>query len=287
MPIPDEPGQIQERTPGVPPPVPPPPLPRSCEVDSGGSVSLRNVLAGVLAVLLLGAAAYFAYGFYETRGVRGEVAAPHQASQERIKGQIAALRAKSHALPPCPLVFPLLDKQKRVTSLGSYLSYLGMKRASYLPEAVFRIPNAGEIFNSFELFSIQPQPVQEVNRQELPFRFRAKDFGEGTYQETAGGFDISIRFWGTLPEKRYTRRFEKGELFRAPEWIAVSLHEWLGFKRNDAQSKYLEAPIYTCTEDFLRGANLERLFRSEPALANRWDGILEKNPDNALLFDRW
>jgi hypothetical protein len=83
------------------------------------------------------------------------------------------LRQRSREMAPCPLLFPLPDKDQRVTPVGSYLSYLGMKRASYLPETVFRIPNIGEVFQSLELFTAGPRPMHAMFRQELPYRFMA------------------------------------------------------------------------------------------------------------------
>jgi tetratricopeptide (TPR) repeat protein len=184
-------------------------------------------------------------------------------------------------------VFPLLDPEGRVTPLGSYLSYLGMKRASYLPEAVFRIPNIGKVFDTLGLFALEPLPEQAFWRRELPFRFMAQDFADGTLRRSGGMNEITLRFHGTRPGQTFTRSFPDGDLHRVPGWIATRIQAWAGFQPSKAQAAVMAKPGYTCPEDLLLGARAEHLFRIDPGLVNGWEAVFRKHPEDALMYDRW
>lgn len=207
--------------------------------------------------------------------------------RERVGKRLEAFRKESRELPSCPLVFPLLDGRGKITPLGSYLSCLAMKQASYLPEAVFSLSNVGSVFHEFELFSATAFPVQSMYRKELPLRFNTKDFCEGTCTAENNGYLISLRFWGKRPEKRFSQYFEKDNLNQAATWMAKRLHEWMGIQPSATQVAFMANPVFTSTKDLLRGAGLERLLQTDPSLVCRWDEILDNNPDSSFLFDRW
>jgi hypothetical protein len=209
------------------------------------------------------------------------------AIHSRVLARIEALRSGSRELPPCPLVLPLTDPRRAVTPLGSYLSYLGMKRAAYLPDAIYRIPNIGEVFNRLGLFEPGMGSDREPWRQELSFRFQARDFGEGGWIERPDGYAFTLRFYGTRPEKSFGQVFARDHLYQVPAWIARCIHDWTGFKPMEDQARFLQTPIFTNDGDLARGAEAEPVFRSDPALAFGWDAILATNPDNAFLYDRW
>ncbi|HTA75947.1 MAG TPA: hypothetical protein VK791_02180, partial [bacterium] len=211
-------------------------------------------------------------------------ALPHQ----QIQAKIQNLLQHGTALPPCPLVYPLLDNQGRVTPLGSYLSYFSMKQASYLPKTVFSIPNAGEIFNEFDLFTPN-SPKQKVYKDQLPYYFgNVKDFGEGKILKAGSGTKIQLRFWGTQKSKKYSKIFKKGKLHLAISWMASCLQDYMGFKANADQTAYRDKPIFVDDKDLTRAAQLETFFRNDGgSLITGWDAILAKNPDNPYLIDRW
>ena len=210
-----------------------------------------------------------------------------QRVHDAMFARIDALQG-SRALPPCPMIYPLLDAQGRVTPLGSYLSYFAMKQASYLPQTAFKIPNAGEIYNEFDLFT-EGGPKQEAYLKQLPHYFgNAKDIGEGNIRAVGMGHLIQLRFWGTHPERKYAKTFPKGKLHLAMGWMAACLQDYAGFQPTQAQAAYRDKPIYVNDADLLRGARLETLFRNGGRqLIQGWDKILAKNPDNPYLFDRW
>jgi hypothetical protein len=284
---------------GEPPPIPPitnttnsfsfppPPKPKV------------NWLRVVLIVICAGIGLYI-FGLYlpEQKIIRqkqeeARLLAEQKAAEEKerphkeIQEWITQLRDKGAELPGCPLVFPLLNEKKKITPMGSYLSYLAMKRAAYLPEMVYRLPNAGEIFNDFALFDPENKPVQRVYRQELPFRFMAKDFGEGTYKKTSKGYQVSLRFWGTKPEKKFKKVFSKKDLHVIPNWMAECLHRWKGLELDQDQKTYLAKPTFPNDADFKIGVNTEKLIRTLPRAVCGWDKILADNPDNSFLFDHW
>jgi hypothetical protein len=204
-----------------------------------------------------------------------------------IQDQIADLRLHGSELPPCPLLFPLLDSKGRMTPLGGYLSELGMEQASYLPQSVLRLPDIGKIFEDFDLF-VSDSPLHKIYKTELPLRFGAKDFGEGTWTKTYHGWRIHLRFWGTKPEKNYDQTFAKGDLHMAPGWIAASLQDYLGLKPTPDQAADRDQPVFADDADLLRAASLEPIFRSGGSiLVTHWEKILAANPDNPDLVGRW
>jgi hypothetical protein len=198
------------------------------------------------------------------------------------------LLAHGTALPPCPLVYPLLNEKGKMTALGSYLSYFSMKEASYLPKTVFLIPNAGEIYNEFDLFT-PDSPKHGPYRDQLPYYFgNVKDFGEGKLLKAGKGYQIKLRFWGTKSEKKYAKKFKKGSLHLAIGWMSACLQDYEGFRPNADQKGYRDNPIFKSDEDLKRGAELETFFRNGGrGLVTGWENILAKNQDNPYLFDRW
>ncbi len=281
---------------------PPPPPPVSLDqpgfpIKPPKAKTSRTTI--VLGLFALGLGIYY-LGFYlpekkaalQKQQEEARLAAQKKAEEEarphkEIQALIADLRDHGTDLPDCPLIFPLLTEKGKVTPVGSYLSYMAMKKAVYLPEMVYRLPNAGEIFNGFDLFNPKPHPGQKLYLRELPFRFLAKDFGEGTWRKTAKGFKITLKFRGTRHPKKYSKVFPKNKLHLAPAWMASCLHQWTGFKPDAPQAAFLGTPVYTNDADFQKGAYVERVFRECPGLVRGWDKVLATHPDSSFLLDRW
>ncbi|HJT23135.1 MAG TPA: hypothetical protein VJ873_01060, partial [bacterium] len=208
---------------------------------------------------------------------------PHK----EIIAMIDDLKAHGTALPPCPLIYPLLDNKGKITYLGSYLSYFAMKQGSYLPHTVFRIPNAGEIYNEFGLFD-PDSPMHLAYRTQLPLYFGTKDLGEGKLLKSGSSYRIQLRFWGTHPEKKYSKTFKKGKLHLAISWMSSCLQDYAGYHPTAEEAGYMAKPIFTNDEDLNRAARSETYFRNGgPALVLNWDKILAKNPENPYLLNRW
>jgi|GEM_PF-2020707 tetratricopeptide (TPR) repeat protein len=223
------------------------------------------------------------FGFSESRDGLGKV----DRRDEMWMGMIKALKSEGHSLPKCPLVFPLLDETGQVTPLGSYLSYLSMVRASYLPESVLGLRDAGTQFQRFHLFDEGDNQWRSTYLKNLPFYFGARDFGEGHYVKTTKGYEVSVRFWGTRPEKTYRQGFDEGTLCKAPEWMAACLLDWMGIHPDAAQTTYLEQTVFKNDEDLRRAASLERLYQTGPHLVLRWDDLMSRNSESPFLIERW
>ncbi len=212
---------------------------------------------------------------------------PPEAALQQFQTQIDDVKLHGASLPACPLLFPLLDSKGHVTPLGSYLSYFGMKQASYLPQAILSLPNLSQSFRDFKLFDAESS-VDPFYKDQLPYQFQTKDFAEGTWKKTYQGWKIHLRVWGTKPEKTYNQTFAKGNLHNAPGWIAGSLQDYIGFKPSADQAVFLAQPIFTDDADFLRAASLETLFNHGGArLITHWQDLLAKNPDQPEVVGRW
>ena len=234
----------------------------------------------------------FAFHFYCHWYVQRQAAKTAQEAKELPRRQILAqledLKLHGTSLPPCPVVFPLLDSKGRVTPLGSYLrSYLGVKQASDLPQAVLSQPNLDQTFRDFDLFN--PRRVaSNAYKTQLPFRFQTGTFGEGTWKKTFTGWKIHLRFWGTKPEQIYDQSFEKGNLHSAPGWIALCLQDYLGFKPSVDQAVFLKQPVFIQDADLLRVANLQVYFNhGGEVLVTHWGNLLAQNPDQPDLVGVW
>lgn len=266
-------------------PVAPATLPSSVTVPASRKIplwllALLGLLIGVI-IFLVGP------WFQEKIDDRKQAALDAQPHKE-IQAKIQNLLQHGTALPLCPLVYPLLDSHGQVTPLGSYLSYFSMNQASYLPKTVFLIPNAGDIYNEFDLFT-RDSPKQKAYRDQLPYYFgNVKDFCEGKLLKAGSGNNIQLRFWGTKPEKKYSKIFGKGDLHLAISWMAACVEDYEGFQPNADQAAYRDKPIFTNDQDLERGAQLETFFRNGGSgLISGWDKILAKNTDNPYLYDRW
>jgi hypothetical protein len=191
---------------------------------------------------------------------------------------------KSQELTPCPLIYPLLNEKGKLTRTGTYLSYLAMNEASFLPESVLRLPNIASLFQSFGLFEPGSFPGEKYYRTVLPVNFEAKDFGEGTWSKNKIGYQVSLRFWGTHPEKKYKKTFDKHSLHLVPNWIAQCLHDWIEYHLNAQQTAFISQPIYTNDKDFIKGADVQDIARFCPGLICNWNRILATNPKSAHLF---
>lgn len=105
---------------------------------SGTKLKLA-IAAGALLILL------FDYHYYSHWWAQRQSAKTALDAKERphreILAQMEDIKLHGATLPPCPLIFPLLDSKGRVTPLGSYLSYWAMDQAAYLPEMAFSVPN--------------------------------------------------------------------------------------------------------------------------------------------------
>ena len=163
----------------------------------------------VLAVMIgLGVpAAYYSITQYQ-KEQKNKILQAAQAAYEKqrphdeIKAAIENLRKNGKDLPACPLIFPLLDKNKHLTNLGSYISYMAMLQASLLPESVLSLPNIGKEYQNYALFEPDHFDIQKTYRKGLPMDIQAKDLAEGTWVKNKKGYKISIHLWGTRPEKK-------------------------------------------------------------------------------------
>ncbi len=242
-------------------------------------------------IAVLGALSVLDYYYYSNWWTaRENISAPPQPpkpSPQPSQALINDLKLGGSSLPACPLLFPLLDSKGRVTPLGSALSYLSMKQASYLPQAILSLPDLDQAFQDLGLFSAESS-ADAFYKDQLPYRFQTKDFGEGTWKKTYQGWKIHLRFWGTKPEKTYNQSFAKGGLHNAPSWIAACLQDYIGFKPSPEETMVLTQPIFNDDVDLLRAASLESLFNQGGArLITHWQDILAKNPDQPEIVGRW
>ncbi len=184
---------------------------------SGSGFGKVFALAGIVAA----AGAGFYYEVYlpdqQTKLVQEEQLRVASSRLKEVLGKLdaqadeeLAKKAAEARIPNCPLILPLLDKSKKITPVGSYLSYLAMKRAANLPETVFKMTNGWERFNALNLFGENPAPLSIV-KKDLPAGFDVTDVGEGQYVKTSSGYKVTLKFSGSHAEKKYTKTFGKKE----------------------------------------------------------------------------
>ncbi|HVM31846.1 MAG TPA: hypothetical protein VMU88_01830, partial [bacterium] len=244
-----------------------------------------GVAAG-LALLLVLDYRFYSHWFAQRQAAQAALEAKERPHRE-ILAQLEDLKLHGASLPPCPLVFPLLDSKGRVTPLGSYLSYLGMRQAAYQPQSVLSLPNLDQAFRDFDLFNPR-RAASEAYKTQLPFRFQTKDFAEGTWKKTFTGWKLHLRFGGSQAEKTYDQSFAKGDLHDAPGWMALCLLDYLGLKPAADPSAFLNRPFFTQDADLLRAADLEIDFHhGGEALVPHWEDLLTPNPDQAVLAGAW
>lgn len=204
-----------------------------------------------------------------------------------IQNRINVIGERGKTLPPCPLVFPLLDGKGKVNSLGSYLSYVAMKKASYIPNSILSIPNAGQMFNQYHLFKPEAGDPGRYKEQ-LPYSFNTENVVGGQLVKNRSGHKITLNFSGpNLKPGTYSSQFNTGSLHQAPAWMASRIHEWMGLDLDSDQSNYVNDTMFDFDADLQRAASVEWAFRSAPELVTGWEGILERNGNNPLLIDRW
>jgi hypothetical protein len=251
---------------------------------SGSKLKLA-LAVGALPILL------FSYHYYSNWWTAKKNAKAAQEAQAlphlKIQSQLEDLRLHGTSLPPCPLIFPLLDSKGHVTPLGSYLSYWAMDQAAYRPQAALSLSNLDRSFEDFDLFNPN-RAASDAYKTQLPLRFNTKDFGEGAWKKTFKGWKLHLRFWGTKPEKTYDQTFRKGDLHQAPSWIAASLEDYLGETPTAEEAAYRDQPIFTNDDDFIRGSKTEELFEEGGgSLVTHWQDLVAKNPDRPELAIRW
>ncbi len=271
-------------------PVPPPASPLhnfKQKPIKGNWEWLKFVLAVIIG--LGGPGAYYFYNQHvkeEKEKADQAAAAAYELQRPHNEAKVAIdkILKSGQDLPACPLIFPLLDKHKKVTNLGSYISYMAALQTSFLPESELSVPVIGDEFQCFALFETTPFDIQKAYRKELPKDIQAKDFAEGTWAKNKKGYKISLRFWGTRPEKKYQKQFDAESLHLVPNWIAVSTHDWMGFQETPAQAAYLAKPAFSTDQDFIKGANVESLRRYCPGQICGWDKVVQRNPDSTWVF---
>ncbi len=228
----------------------------------------KALVFAAAALVLLGGSFYGLIYLPDQEAKQRQIQAEKLKEEKRQQeAQLAAHRAVVPALPACPLILPLTDKYVDVTPLGSYLSYLAMKRASNLPLPAFQTPNLWDVFNNEKLFAAKLREVPKFYRKDLAPFFPTPDRGEGQYLKVRGGTKITLRFWGSRKEKIYSKTFRKKKLHLAPEWMASCLHNWMGFSPNLEQSVYLSKPLFTSDEDLKRGPRVEAALHATEVLA--------------------
>lgn len=218
----------------------------------------------------------------------GEKSAEQQDPRKEALQMIENLRVSGKSLPACPLIFPLVDEKGRINALGSYLSCLAMNQASFLPQAVFCLPNPNQLFHDFRLFDSSLGQYHEQFSKQLPYLFGTRDYARGKLFRSKTGYKITLQFTGARQTRKFEKKFTNGQLHLAPAWMASCLHRWAGYKPAAAQAAYLKKKVFTNDKDLTRAASLESLFRQGGVLfVNQWDKILAKNPLCGYLVDGW
>jgi class 3 adenylate cyclase len=187
-----------------------------------------------------------------------------QAIEKAKKDQAAAEKAKLEAeakVPNCPAILPLLDKARKITPVGSYLSYLAMRRVASLPGSGFKLADGWQKFKKFGLFSGEPI-LASTAKDELLQAFGDKDFGEGQFVKTSKGYTVTVTFGGSHLEKTYSKTFKKNGLHLVSDWMATSLLDWMGVELTADQRTYLSKPLYDNDADLARGPKLEGIFHA-------------------------
>ena len=253
-------------------------------------VLLLITMGVVFTLALLGGGGYALYQYMKyasQQKVLNKKLMEREQEQKQLQQALAARVEDIHlhgtALPPCPLVYPLLNEKGKATPLGAFLSLYAMRQATYLPESVYQLPDLPIVFDDFGLFQNQVTPPS-VYRSQLPYYFGSKQFGEGALKKTRKGYRIQLRFWGDRPAKKYKKDFKAKDLNKAPGWMAACLHNFAGFKPTKDQAAYRDQPVFGNGDDFVLAAAEEKLFRcSGTKLVLHWDRILAKNPENPFL----
>ena len=208
---------------------------------------------------------------------------PHKEMMAKIED----IHLHGTALPPCPLIFPLLNEKGKITPLGSFISLNAMEKATYLPKAVFQLSSEGSNFYAFGLFQ-KDSTYHDGYKKELPLLFETKDFAVGTLVQNKKGYKIHLKFWGTHPEKVFDKKFPMKGLYKAPVWMATCLHEWVGFHPTKAEADFLANPHYKTDDHLKRAASLENLiYEGGNVLVTRYEEILADNSDCPCLFPTW
>lgn len=285
---------MSEETNPTPIPPAPPAGPPASEVSFKKVVVLLLAVMGVLfALVLLGGGGsvlyYYAKHASEQKALNKQLL-EREAQQKQIQQALAAkvgdIHLNSAALPPCPLLYPLVNEKGKATPLGAFLSCYAMRQATYLPQSVFELSDSPVIFDDFGLFQ-NKETAPSVYRSQLPYYFGTKQFGEGTLKKTRKGYRIQLRFWGDRPTKKYKKDFKSKDLNKAPGWMAACLQGYAGFKPTKDQAAYRDSPVFGSGDDLVLAAADEKLFRSSGTkLVLHWDRILAKNPENPFLVAR-
>jgi hypothetical protein len=270
----------------------PPPIPKRSRFPTK-RILIIVVTLGSFFVFALVVGSYI-YNLFDNYLAKQEAA--RKKAMERFETQIKMrrvmqqkiedLRVHGTSLPPCPLLYPILNEKGKVTPLGSYLSAFAMRQATYLPQSVFQLPDTPIEFNQFDLF--EPWDLSKSTyRAQLPYNFDTKDFGEGTLKKTVNGYKITLRFWGTHPGKKYQKAFKKKDLHLSIGWMANCLQDYVGFKPTSDEIQIMSQPIFQDDKDLIRAAAVESFFRNGgERLVLGWDKILSKNPENPYLITR-
>ncbi len=282
-----------EMNPTPVPPAPPSGPPPARSPIRRAVILILLAVGSLLTLVLLGGGGYALYLYWQ---YMAQQKAQTQKVQERelrqlqlqkaLQARVEDIRQNGTALPPCPLLYPLLNEKGKATPLGSFLSFYAMRQATYLPQSVFQLPDSPVIFDNFDLFQ-EKEIDPSAYRDQLPYYFGSKEFGEGTLRKTSKGYRIKLRFWGDRPGKKYQKNFKKKDLNKAPGWMAACIQNYAGFQPALEQAAYRDQPVFGDGDDFLLAAAEEKLFRSSGTkLVLHWDRILAKNPENPYLVAR-
>jgi hypothetical protein len=256
-------------------------------------LSLKFILAIVFILLFyVAGGSYIAYLFHKNQ-VRQETANRKVMEREQAQLQLQKalvqkvedIRTNGTSLPPCPVIYPLLDEKGKMTDLGSYLSCFAMEKATYLPQSVYQLPT---VFNLYfqEYHFFPPQATADLYyKPQLSYEFNSGDFGDGTLKKNRKGFKINLHFWGTHPEKKYQKTFTRKNLNLAINWMAACVHDFTGFKPTPEQAAYRDQPVFDNGDTLVQASGWEKFFQDGGSnLVLHWDKIMVGNPEEPFLI---
>lgn len=234
----------------VPPPVPPAPISTpKFDIKRLVTIILVTVCAvGTIAILGGGGYLLNVYEQYvNQQKAQARKIQEHELQQMQLRKALQAkvedIRVNGTSLPPCPLLYPLLNEKGKATPLGAFLSLYAMCQATYLPQSVFQLPDVPLVFDDFDLFKAK-ETAPSVYRDQFPYYFGSKEFGEGTLKKTRNGYRIKLRFWGGRPAKKYQKDFKKKDLNKAPGWMAACLQSFAGFIPTTERPACRDLPVF-------------------------------------------
>lgn len=220
-------------------------------------------------------------------------------STEYVKTTLKKISKSKVNFPEGVLIFPLLDNQHKLTSIGTLISTLAMYKYTYLPEKKFQIlmPHVENIFGSKgfyregENFLIKPKEIKEITDT-----LRVNSYVTGFLIIGKDKYHVELRFEGIKGSKNIGKDGEIEDIIYLPSWIAENVCNYIGVKLPKEKMDFMKKSDFKNYEDLLKIASVENLFykdvycltpSEDEKLLSTYREVYFKNPDSIFLTVRY